>query len=89
MSCCPGPERGKPFDPDAELPCEADMARFGDEEDESSDYFDDEITPGASGYGREAHAFGSPRQGGVTVVAKVLIGAMLVAACAGLVWIAR
>jgi hypothetical protein len=80
MSCCPGPQHGKPFDPDAELPCDADMARFGDEDDE----FD-------TGYGRRdaEPAFGSPRAAGAMLVAKVLIGAMVLAACAGFLWIAR
>lgn len=88
MSCCPGPQHGKPFDPDAELPCDADMARFGDEDDDIPEHFDDEFD---TGYGRRGAepAFGSPRAAGAMLVAKVLIGAMVLAACAGFLWIAR
>ena len=39
MSCCPGPEHGKPFDPDLEAPSEDDMARFAGDDDE--DFYDD------------------------------------------------
>ena len=84
MSCCPGPERGKPFDPDAELPCEADMARFGDEEDTSTDLFDHEL---AELQGRATS--GSASQAGNAMVAKVVIGAMVVVAMAGVLWMAR
>jgi hypothetical protein len=89
MSCCPGPEHGKPFDPDAELPCEADMARFGDEEDESTDLFDDEL---GAGYGRspnEAVPWDSPKKGGFVLVAKVLVATMILLGCAGVIWFAR
>ncbi len=41
MSCCPGPEHGRAFDVDQEAPSEADMAKFGgDDDDQLSDYDD-------------------------------------------------
>lgn len=61
------------------------MARFGDEEDESSDYFDDEL---AELTGRAPGA-GSPRQAGQAMVAKIVIGAVVVAATAGVLILAR
>ncbi len=65
------------------------MARFGDEEDESSDLFDDEL---GAGYGRspkEAVAWDSPKKGGFVLVAKILVAAMILAGCASVIWFAR
>ena len=60
------------------------MARFGDEEDTSTDLFDHEL---AELQGRASS--GSPKQAGTAMVAKVVIGAMVVAAMAGVLWMAR
>lgn len=60
------------------------MARFGDEEDTSTDLFEHELAE-LQGRG-PGH---SPRQEGMAVVAKVVIGAMVVGAMAGVVWMAR
>lgn len=64
------------------------MERFGDEEDESSDLFDDEM---GGGYGRspEAVAWDSPKKGGFVLVAKVLVAAMILIGCASVIWFAR
>ena len=63
------------------------MARFGDEDDESTDLFDDELAEleGRSGSGSAAQA----GQAGQAMIAKVVIGAVVVAACAGVLLVMR
>jgi hypothetical protein len=77
MSCCPGPERGKPFDPDAEMPCATDMARFGG--DDEDDMYDDHAYDA-----RDPNRFGEGKGERNAMVAKVLIGAIVLAAAGGL-----
>ena len=75
MSCCPGPERGAPFDPVDEGPSDDDVRRFG-EESEYAEYADDaygaigrDVTTGSRAGLKAALV---PVTAGVVVVAFVL-----------------